>query len=65
MKVRELVARFNFESEGLNKVKNGMQSLIEKMRQTDKQALYTEKQLKEMGAYQDKLGRWHNAMVNI
>lgn len=61
MKVRELVARFNFESEGLNKVKNGMQSLIEKMRQTDKQALYTEKQLKEMGAYQDKLGRWHNA----
>lgn len=61
MKVRELVARFNFESEGLNKVKNGMQSLIEKMRQTDKQALYTKKQLKEMGAYQDKLGRWHNA----
>ena len=61
MKVRELVARFNFESEGLNKVKNGMQSLIEKMRQTDKQALYTEKQLKEMGAYQDELGRWHNA----
>lgn len=61
MKVRELVARFNFESEGLNKVKNGMQSLIEKMHQTDKQALYTEKQLKEMGAYQDKLGRWHNA----
>lgn len=61
MKVRELVARFNFESEGLNKVKNGMQSLIEKMRQTDKQALYTEKQLKEMGAYQDKLGRWYNA----
>lgn len=61
MKVRELVARFSFESEGLNKVKNGMQSLIEKMRQTDKQALYTEKQLKEMGAYQDKLGRWHNA----
>lgn len=61
MKVRELVARFSFESEGLNKVKNGMQSLIEKMHQTDKQALYTEKQLKEMGAYQDKLGRWHNA----
>lgn len=61
MKVRELVARFNFESEGLNKVKNGMQSLIEKMRQTDKQALYTEKQLKEMGAYQDKLGRWHSS----
>jgi len=61
LKVRELVARFNFESEGLNKVKNGMQSLIEKMRQTDKQALYTKKQLKEMGAYQDKLGRWHNA----
>lgn len=61
MKVRELVARFSFQSEGLNKVKNGMQSLIDKMRQTDKQAMYTEKQLKEMGAFQDKLGRWHSS----
>lgn len=61
MKVRELVARFSFQSEGLNKVKNGMQSLIDKMRQADKQAMYTEKQLKEMGAFQDKLGRWHSS----
>ena len=52
MKVRELVARFNFQSEGLNKVKNGMQNLIDKMRQADKQAMYTEKQLKDLG---DKL----------
>lgn len=61
MKVRELVARFSFESEGLNKVKNGMQSLIDKMHLADKQAQYTEKQLKEMGAFQDKLGRWHSS----
>ena len=61
MKVRELVARFSFQSEGLNKVKNGMQNLIDKMRQADKQAMYTEKQLKEMGAFQDKLGRWHSS----
>lgn len=61
MKVRELVARFNFESEGLNKVKNGIQSLIDKMHLADKQAQYTEKQLKEMGAFQDKLGRWHSS----
>ena len=38
-----------------------MQSLIDKMRQADKQAMYTEKQLKEMGAFQDKLGRWHSS----
>ncbi|WP_302939535.1 tape measure protein [Megamonas funiformis] len=61
MKVRELVARFSFESEGLNKVKNGMQSLIDKMHLADKQAQYTEKQLKEMGAFQDKLGRRHSS----
>lgn len=61
MKVRELVARFSFESEGLNKVKNGIQSLIDKMHLADKQAQYTEKQLKEMGAFQDKLGRWHSS----
>lgn len=61
MKVRELVARFSFQSEGLNKVKNGIQNLIDKMRQADKQAMYTEKQLKEMGAFQDKLGRWHSS----
>lgn len=61
MKVRELVARFNFEAEGLNKVKNGIQSLIDKMHLADKQAQYTEKQLKEMGAFQDKLGRWHSS----
>lgn len=61
MKVRELVARFSFESEGLNKVKNGMQSLIDKMHLADKQAQYTEKQLKEMEAFQDKLGRWHSS----
>lgn len=61
MKVRELVARFSFQSEGLNKVKNGMQSLIDKMHLADKQAQYTEKQLKEMGAFQDKLGRWHSS----
>lgn len=61
MKVRGLVARFSFESEGLNKVKNGIQSLIDKMHLADKQAQYTEKQLKEMGAFQDKLGRWHSS----
>lgn len=61
MKVRELVARFSFEAEGLNKVKNGIQSLIDKMHLADKQAQYTEKQLKEMGAFQDKLGRWHSS----
>ena len=61
MKVRELVARFSFQSEGLNKVKNGIQSLIDKMHLADKQAQYTEKQLKEMGAFQDKLGRWHSS----
>jgi len=38
-----------------------MQNLIDKMRQADKQAMYTEKQLKEMGAFQDKLGRWHSS----
>lgn len=59
MKVRELVAKFSFKSKGLNNVKNGMQNLINKMQQADKQALYTSEQLKKMGAYQDKLGRWH------
>lgn len=61
MKVRELVARFSFQSEGLNKVKNGMQSLIDKMHMADKQAQLTEDQLKKMGAFQDKLGRWHSS----